>query len=209
MTLAEETPCIRSGGGLRYAMSSNAASPPPDAGHLYQAALNHLARYAATEVGLRRVLTRRVDRWARLQTDPDAAAPGVAAARAAIDSVIARLAQAGAISDMAFAESRAKSRERGGQSARAVQARLIAKGVAPDLARTAAVSDADTELAAALVLVRKRRIGPYRTVEDADAAIRLKELGLLARAGFSRDIAERALDTSRADAESRIFALRR
>jgi regulatory protein len=59
------------------------------------------------------------------------------------------------------------------------------------------------------VLTRKRRIGPYRVAEDADAAVRMKEMGLLARAGFSRDIAERALDTDREDAEARIFELRR
>jgi regulatory protein len=190
-------------------MSIDSASPPPDAGSLYQAALNHLARYAATQAGLRSVLMRRVDRWARLQTDAEAAASGVAAAREAIDGTIARLVRAGAIDDTAFAQSRAKSLARGGQSNRAVQARLISKGVAPDLARAASVSDAETELAAALVLVRKRRIGPYRAVEDADAAVRMKEMGLLARAGFSRDIAERALNTSRDEAESRIFELRR
>ena len=190
-------------------MSSDSAAPPPDAGSLYQAALNHLARYAATEAGLRTVLVRRVDRWARLQSDPEAAEPAMAAAREAIEGVIGRLMQAGAIDDTAFAESRARSLVRNGQSNRAVQARLIAKGVAPDLAREASVSDADTELAAALVLVRKRRIGPYRATDDSDAAIRMKEMGLLARAGFSRDMAEQALDMSRDEAESRIFALRR
>jgi regulatory protein len=190
-------------------MSSDSASPPPDAGSLYQAALNHLARYAATEASLRSVLMRRVDRWGRLQTDPDAAAPAITAAREAIEGVIARLVQAGAIDDTAFAESRAKSLVRNGQSNRAVQARLIAKGVAPDLARTASVNEADTELAAALVLVRKRRIGAYRAAEDADATIRMREMGVLARAGFSRDIAQRALDTPREEAERRIFELRR
>jgi regulatory protein len=190
-------------------MSSDSAPPPPDAGRLYEAALNHLARYAATEAGLRRVLTRRIDRWARLQTDADAAEPVIAAARGAIDAVIVRLVKADAISDTAFAENRAKSLTRTGRSNRAIQATLIAKGIPPDLARSAAVSDMETELAAALVLVRKRRIGPYRAMEDVDAAVRMKEMGLLARAGFSRDIAERALDTSREDAESRIFELRR
>jgi regulatory protein len=190
-------------------MSSDPASSPPDAGSLYQAALNHLARYAATEAGLRSVLMRRVDRWARLQTDPEAAAPTIAAARAAIEGTIVRLVQAGAIDDTAFAEGRAKSLARSGQSNRAVQARLISKGVAPEVARSASVSDTETELAAALVLARKRRIGPYRTVENVDTAVRMKEMGLLARAGFSRDIAERALDTPRDEAESRIFDLRR
>ena len=45
--------------------------------------------------------------------------------------------------------------------------------------------------------------------EDVDAAVRLKEMGLLARAGFSREIAERALEVPRDEAEQRIFALRR
>ena len=190
-------------------MPTDHVPPPPDAGRLYEAALNHLACYAATEAGLRRVLQRRIDRWARLQTDPDAAAPVITAAREAIGAVIARLVEAGAISDTAFAENRAKSLTRTGRSNRAIQATLIAKGIAPDLARTTAVSDTETELAAALILARKRRIGPYRAAEDIDPALRLKEMGLLARAGFSRDIAEQALDTSRADAESRIFELRR
>jgi regulatory protein len=190
-------------------MPSPGAPPPPDGGSLHQAALTHLARYAATEAGLRRVLVRRVDRWAQAQTDPEAAAPVIAAAREAIEAVIARLVQAGALSDTVFAETRAKSLIRGGQSNRAVQARLVAKGVAPDIARAVSVSDAETELAAALVLARKRRIGPYRTKDDAGPAVRMKEMGQFARAGFSREIATQALDITREDAEARIFELRR
>jgi regulatory protein len=189
-------------------MATDPATPPPDAGNLYQAALDHLARYAVTEAGLRRVLMRRVDTWARLQSDPETAAPAIAVAREAIEGIIGRLVQAGAVSDLAFAEHRAKSLTRSGQSSRAVQARLVAKGVASELARTASATDDETELAAALVLTRKRRIGPYRRTEDADAASRMKEMGLLARAGFSRDIVERALATPREDAEARILALR-
>jgi regulatory protein len=190
-------------------MSSNTAPPPPDAGSLQQAALSYLARYAATEAGLRRVLERQVDRWARAQPDPDTAAPVIAAAQQAIEDVVSGLVQAGAVNDTAFAESRAQSLVRAGRSNRAVQARLIAKGVAPDMARAASVNDTETELAAALVLVRKRRIGPYRSTEDAGAAVRMKEMGLLARAGFSRDIADQALKMSREEAETRIFELRR
>jgi regulatory protein len=190
-------------------MSRDTASPPPDAGSLYQAALTHLARYAATEAGLRRVLRRRLDRWARLQADPDTAAPVIASAREAIEAVIFRLVQAGVVSDTAFAESRARSLVRSGQSARSIQMRLVAKGVAPDVARAVSVSDAETELAAALVQARKRRIGPYRATEQVDVAARIREMGQLARAGFSRDVAERALDMAREDAEGLIFELRR
>ncbi len=190
-------------------MSRDSVPPVPEAANLYQAALNHLARYAATEAGLRKVLMRRIDRWARLQTDADAAEPSVRAARLAVDGVVKRLAEAGAVSDTVFAESRARGLTRAGQSRRSVQMRLVSKGVAPELARSAAETDQDTELSAALVMARKRRIGPYRADEEADAAIRMKELALLARAGFPRDIAERALDTDRDEAERRIFELRR
>ena len=181
----------------------------PDAASLHQAALDYLARYAATQAGLRQVLRRRIDRWARAQPDAEAAEQSATAARAAVDAVVQRLAEAGVLSDAAFAESRARGLVRSGQSTRSIQMRLVAKGVAPDLARSAAAADPRTELAAALVLARKRRIGPYRVAEDADAAVRMKETGVLARAGFSRDIAEQALQTSREDAEARIFELRR
>ena len=190
-------------------MPRESAPPVPEAANLYQAALNHLARYAATEAGLRKVLMRRIDRWVRLQSDAEAAESSVRAARLAVDGVVKRLAETGAVSDTVFAESRARSLVRAGQSRRSVQMRLVSKGVAPELARGAAETDPDTELSAALVMTRKRRIGPYRSPGEDDAAIRMKELALMARAGFPRDIAERALDTDRDEAEIRIIALRR
>src|SRR5215218_4105656 len=49
----------------RRGTSAPAAGPPPTEAALHQAALAHLARFAASEAGLRRVLERRVDRWAR------------------------------------------------------------------------------------------------------------------------------------------------
>ena len=180
------------------------ADSPLDAASLHQAALNYLARYAATQAGLRRVLYRRIDRWAKTQTDPDIATP-----RAHAETVIERLVKSGAVNDTDFATMRAASLVRGGQSRRSVQARLVAKGVAPALARDATPDDPDSELAAALVMTRRRRIGPYRAAEDADAAVRLKELGRMARAGFSRDIALRALEMTADEAEDRIRDLRR
>ena len=184
-------------------------TPVPDAASLHEAALTYLARYAATELGLRRVLKRRVERWAQAQPDRDVAAAAIAAAQQAIDSVIANLARLGAISDAGFAEGRARSLVRSGRSRRAVQANLVAKGVAQDLARDAAGDDPATELAAALVLARKRRIGPFRTAEPADIrTARSRELGIMARAGFARDTAEQALDMDPAGAEQRIHALR-
>lgn len=185
--------------------------PPPGDATLYEAALAHLARYAATEAGLRRVLDRRIDRWARSVTDsdPQAVAAQVAAARQAARQVVTRLAAAGAISDAAFAESRARSLTRAGRSRQAVAAHLAAKGVDHGLALAAAPDDPETQLAAALALTRRRRIGPFRLGDLPDAAGKRRELAVLARAGFPQSIAQRALAMPPDEAETLVTALRR
>ncbi len=175
---------------------------------MHEAALTYLARFAATEAGLTRVLDRRIERWRQSLPDPEAAAEQVAAARAAARNVVRRLAAAGVLNDTAYAESKARGLLRAGVSRRAAAARLMAKGVATAQARAALPDDPDVELGAALVLTRKRRIGPFRTTQ-ADAPARQRELAMLARAGFSRDTALRALSMDIEEAETRITDLRR
>src|SRR5580698_10003556 len=124
------------------------AGKPPDAARLYEAALNHMARYAATEMSLARVLARRVDRWGRLQEeegDPEDIAQAMRRAKAEIPGVLSRLRELGVLNDTAFAASRAKRLSRAGKSRRATLAHLAAKGIkAPALPE-----DPERELAAA------------------------------------------------------------
>ena len=63
-------------------------------------------------------------------------------------------------------------------------------------------------LDAAIAFCRRRRVGPFARAEP-DAALRMKAMGALARAGFARDVAERALDMAPGDAEERLLASRR
>lgn len=189
-------------------------SPAPDAATLHDAALTYLARYASTEAGLLRMLERRIDRWVRLAQPPDAdrdaVAAHTAAAKQAAREVVARLAAAGAVSDAAFAESRVRSLVRAGRSQRAIGAHLAAKGVRPETQRSVLPENtAEAELAAALVLARRRRIGPFRTGDPPDAAGRRRELAIFARAGFPQSVAARALDTDAAEAEALVNLLRR
>ncbi len=182
---------------------------PPDEASLHEAALDYLARYAATQATLRRVLDRRVDRWARAQGDA-ADAGQLAEARRLVRVVIARLAAAGAVDDAAFAVARARSLSRAGRSRRAVAAYLAAKGVAGEIARAALPSEDDAELAAALSLAARRRIGPFRRPDTPlDETLRRREQGMLARAGFTQSIASRALLTERDKAEDILHWLRR
>ncbi len=202
---------------------SRRAASPPDATRvseaaLHEAALTHLARYAATEAGLRRVLDRRIDRWARAQEGAagadgpapmgaDAVAETVAAARAAARAVVARLAAARALNDAEFAAARARSLTRAGRSRQAIAAYLAAKGVARETARAALPAEPGAELVAALIQARRRRLGPFRPGE-ADATTRRKELGVLARAGFAQAVAAQALGTDRTEAEALIAQAR-
>lgn len=188
--------------------------PPPDAGALREAALTYLARYAATEAGLLRVLQRRIDRWAQQaqgsEADRDTVTAQVAAAAATARDVVARLAAAGAINDAAFAESKARSLARAGRSRRAIAAHLAAKGVDPETQRRLLPdTDTDNELSAALVLARRRRIGPFRAGDPPDADGRRRELAIFARAGFPQDVARRALALDPQEAETLVNQLRR
>jgi regulatory protein len=176
----------------------------PDAASLHAAALAHLARYGTTRAGLTRVLDRRVDRWARESAAEDDA---VRAAKRAVREVVARLAACGAVDDAVFAESRARSLTRVGRSHRAVAAHLAARGVAGETLRQALPQDEETELAAALALARRRRIGPFRA-GAADAEVLRRELGMLARAGFAQDVALRALRMQPDQAEAMVNRLR-
>jgi regulatory protein len=186
-----------------------ARPPPPTEESLHEAALAHLARYAATERGLLRVLTRRIDRWARqaAEADPDDAAAVAGRARAEAAEVVRRLAAAGAVDDAAFAAARVARLGRAGRSRRAIGAHLAAKGVAAETARAALPDDPQAELDAALAYARRRRLGPFRAAA-ADAEGRRREAAALARAGFAAEVAYRALRMAAEEASARLAARR-
>lgn len=202
----------RDGTARRGRREARPAGNAPTAARLREAALAHLARFAATEAGLRRVLERRVDRWARAaeaEGQPsESVAAAAAKARAAAAEIAAAMVQAGAVDDAAFAESRARRLARAGRSRRAIAAHLAAKGVAAEAAAAAIPDSEDAELDAALAFCRRRRVGPFaRGPEDAEA--HRKALAALARGGFAHGVARRALAMDAETAEDRLLAARR
>ena len=177
---------------------------------LREAALAHLARFSATEAGLRRVLGNRIRRFARAAAEvgqeSEAIATTVAAAQALAATIAARLVQVGVVDDAAFAQARARRLRRAGRSSRAMLAHLAAKGVDGETARHALAQEhLPDELTAALILCRKRRFGgfaPNAGEDPVEPPQRLKWLASLARAGFTGDIAHRALRMTRREAEA-------
>ena len=163
---------------------------PVSAAYLERAALAYLERYASSTGNLRRVLRRKIEKRCRLRgEDPDPFYP-------LIEDVIARAIRAGLVDDTRYAEARVASLRRRGGSARAIQAKLAAKGVdretvAAALAQEEGDREAEEE-AAAHALARRRRLGPYRTGERR--AYRDKDMASLARAGFSYAVARSVVD---------------
>jgi regulatory protein len=177
------------------------AGPPPTEASLHDAALSHLARWGTSAARLVTALDRRIERWANAA---EAAPEARSAARAAARAVVARLVAAGAVDDSAFATARVRSLTRAGRSARSVSAHLAARGVDAATRHAALPADPERELAAAIGFARRRRIGPFRRA----AADLPRELGMFARAGFARDIAEQALRLDPDAAEALLTRLR-
>jgi regulatory protein len=154
--------------------------------------------------------------------DPEQVRPAQEQARQDVRVVVADMVRVGAVDDALFAGSRARALARGGRSGRAIRAHLASRGVdaeriheAVQAAQSEALDDpAQTELAAALLQARRRRIGPFsRHAQDdqpeAAQALRQRALAALARAGFSHDVASSALDADLDTAEVLIARLRR
>ena len=163
--------------------------------YLDNAALYYLSRYATSAENLRRVMMRKVDRSA-MHHGTDAGE-----GRALVEDMIGRFRTSGLLDDAAYAKTRAESLHRRGNSARVIRGKLRQNGVGDDDIRTAleALGDdledgQDPELAAAVTLAKRRRLGPYFNGQVADDT-REKHLAALARAGFSYDIARRVVDS--------------
>lgn len=180
--------------------------PPPTASALREHALATLARRPLTRAGLRQTLERKIGAWAqraaRLGRDQDSITADVERARLLVETVAARIIEVGLVNDESFAQARAGRLARAGKSRRAIGAHLASKGVDEQTVRAAVPVDAETELRAALVLARRKRLGPFAR-DDAERTheTRHKALATLARAGFGFGTAERVLRMGPDEAE--------
>lgn len=186
-------------------------TPPPNARKITErsienAALFYLQRFASSAENLKRVLMRKVRRAAGGPgADPD---PGLIEDGAVIvDGVVNRFVQSGLLDDRAYAAQRAVSLHRRGLSTARIRHQLALKGVGPDaadhalaaLAAETAGEAGSLDLAAAVNLARRRRLGPFRQPLDR-SRLRGKDLAALARAGFGYHLAVQVIDAPSADA---------
>lgn len=159
--------------------------------YLQRAAMSYLERYASSAENLRRVLRRKVDKRCRLRGEDPAEFHEM------IDEVVAKSLRSGLIDDARYAEARVATLRRRGGSARAIQAKLSAKGINRSTIAAALEGEEGDEQEAARAFARRRRLGPFRPGERAP--YRDKDLAALARAGFRFDLAREVIDGVRDD----------
>ncbi len=176
---------------MTFARRARTGPKPVTPELLEKAALHYLERYASSAENLRRVLMRRADRGARVHGQDRAQSA------AWVDALVERYVRSGLVDDKRYAEAAAASLRRRGASSRRIRQKLAQKGVDADIADAAlkesgGAGDA-ADLAAAVKLARKRRLGPFGDPKQRRDR-RLKDMAALARAGFSYAIARRVVD---------------
>ncbi len=168
-----------------------------DAAFVERAALSYLDRFDATAAKLRQVLLRRC-RTAQTGAEPEVARSEAVVA-AWVDELLERYLRSGLLDDQRYARNAADSLRRRGSSRQKIVAKLRQKGV-PEAVIADVLSEQEDsnplhEFEAARALAKRRRLGPFRRGDTAPDQHR-KDLATLARAGFSYDVASRALGPS-------------
>ncbi len=157
--------------------------------YLQRAAMAYLERYSSSAENLRRVLRRKVDKRCRLRGEDPAEFHEL------IDEVVAKSLRIGLIDDSRYAEARVATLRRRGGSARAIQAKLSAKGIDRTTIAAALEGEEGDEEQAARAFARRRKLGPFRPGERAP--YRDKDLAAMARAGFRFDVARQVIEGER------------
>ncbi|WP_343072343.1 regulatory protein RecX [Roseibium litorale] len=159
----------------------------PAEDRLTRSAIHYLDRYGSSSENLRRVLSRKVDRAARFHDKDPADFSGL------IDAVVEKCIRSGMVNDQAFAEAKVAADRRRGRSQRQIAMRLRSKGVAADTVAGVLERDETSDLEAARIAARKKRIGAWRP-EPSRKDHRDRDLAALCRAGFSYQTARCVID---------------
>ena len=151
--------------------------------YLENAALYYLQRFATSTKNFKTVLKRKIDKSCAFhKTNPADFYP-------LVDKLAERYEATGLLNDPVFARAKTATLRRQGKSQRAIEAKLQHKGLSKNDI-SAALTEIDesvtAELDAAVAFVKRKKLGIGRKEPQ-------KELAAMGRAGFSYEIARKAL----------------
>jgi len=155
---------------------------PLDTAALEALALAYVGRYATTRARLADYLRRKLRErgWDDISEPP-------------VPAIVARLAELKYVDDAAFADARGAALARRGYGGRRVAQALAAAGVGEADSAGARAAMQGGALAAALAFARRRRIGPFASVEP-DRDQRRRALAAMLRAGHAPDLSRRIVN---------------
>jgi len=119
-----------------------------------------------------------------------------------VEAIIDKFERLGFLDDPAYAAMRARSLHAKGTPLKGIRFKLMQKGLGKDDIDAALLQLEDEtgtsnlDLAAAIHLARRRRLGPYRLDQGKNRDRYNKDMSAMARAGFSYDIVSEVLDAS-------------
>jgi regulatory protein len=152
------------------------APPPLDAEKLRELALRYVGKYATTRAKLRAYLSRKIRERGWEGEPPD------------LERLADRFAELGLIDDSAYALAKARSLGARGYGKRRLTDQLRHAGVdETDQAKAAAHAD-QAAVEAALMLARRRRIGPFAS-QAPDPRLQEKWIAAMVRAGHGFSLA--------------------
>lgn len=160
--------------------------------YLHNAGLYYLQRFAASRGQFRSVMLRKIKRSCMEHRDQD-----YESCARLVEEIVEKFERAGLLNDELYTRGAVISLRRQGKSKSAILSRLKTRGITASLVtETLSAQDTeDSELRAALTVLRRKKAGPFGDRDNE------KTLAALARAGFSYDTAGRAIKMDRAEAE--------
>lgn len=174
-----------------FTEKSKKSSPKiPTKARLRNIALYYLERFESSEENLRKVLRRRIDKYAFFDKEykPEQAYQWA-------EEVIAECLKQNFVNDERFAGFKINSYLNAGKPKRYIEQKLKQKGIDEHTISRLFENTEYSELDTALNFARKKKIGRFREDKETRLANRQKDLGTLVRAGFDYDVAKEVLDS--------------
>ena len=162
--------------------------------YLHNSGLYYLERFAASKEHFKSVMMRKAKRSCLHHKDQN-----YDACVKMVGELADKFESCGLLNDDAYAKAIVSSLRRKGLSSRAITIKMRSKGIAIDKTMSALKeldsvqfdNERDAEIAAAIRLARKKKIGVFFIGEEQNIK---RSLGMFARAGFSYDIAQNVIN---------------
>ena len=148
--------------------------------------LFYLSRYESSTEKVRAMLKRRIKRMEMHGEEVPTEAPKW------IESVLKKVQDYSYLNDTRYAENQVRNLIGQGRSERFICAKLAAAGIKQEAIKELLESMGSTEEDRARCFARKKKLGIFRPQSEREK-YREKDMGTLARAGFSYDIAQTVL----------------